>query len=85
MKVIRIFSDEEADYAVEDFLRSSILPSEAFEHAQKCLDNKWEFRKGAYVEAITFAYCNITKDFEDFVKQTIGDVTMMKHETFIVV
>ena len=40
---------------------------------------------GCFVHAVDFAYDHVTDEFIDFVKSTIGDYDMMKHEDFYIV
>lgn len=78
-----MYSDE-GEYSAEDFIEKYDV-SKAYEKAKKCPNEIWEFSKGAFCKAIDFAYVHVTTDFIDFVKSTIGDHEMMKHENFFVV
>jgi len=48
-------------------------------------DETWEFEKGCYCKAIDYANVYVTPDFIDFIKSTIGDSDMLKHENFYIV
>lgn len=84
MKLIHVYSDDN-EYASEDFENLKVSAKKAYEKAKKNKDDVWEFIKGSYCKAIDFAYVHVTEDFIDFVKTTIGDKDMMRHENFFVV
>lgn len=84
MKLIHVYSDDN-EYASEDFENLKVSAQKAYEKAKKNKDDVWEFIKGSYCKAIDFAYVHVTEDFIDFVKTTIGDKDMMRHENFFVV
>ncbi len=83
MKLIHVYSDE-GEYSASDFIEKYNV-KEAYKKAKKSKDDVWEFSKGAFCKALDFAYVHVTEDFIDFVKSTIGDHEMMKHENFFVV
>lgn len=83
MKLIHVYSDDN-EYASEDFENLKVSVKKAYENAKKNNDI-WEYMKGSYCKAIDFAYVHVTEDFIDFVKTTIGDKDMMRHENFFVV
>lgn len=83
MKLIHVYSDE-SEYAAEDFIKNFNIRA-AYETAKSMEDETWEFSKGCYCKAIDYANVYVTPDFIDFIKSTIGDSDMLKHENFYVV
>jgi len=84
MKLIHVYGTED-DYAADDFNLMSISYEKAYKLALEKEDGIWEFRKGAFVKAMDFAYVHTTDDFIDFIKEVLGDKDLMKSEDFFVV
>lgn len=83
MKLIHVYGDDE--YSTLDFDRLNISYEKAYQKAKQCEDDIWEFQMGCFVHALDFAYDHVTDEFISFVKETIGDYDMLKHEDFYIV
>lgn len=83
MRLVHVYGDDE--YSTLDFEKMNISYEKAYLKAKECEDDIWEFQPGCFVQAIDFAYDHVTDEFIDFVKETIGDYDMLKHEDFFIV